>query len=73
VHNSLAGKQYLVKAKHIYMYRVRVRARVRVNPRLGRWREEAFGRARCLTLRYSLPLSVWVDPLAAHTYIHIYL
>jgi len=30
----------------------------------ARWREERFGRARCLTLRYSLLLSVWVDPSA---------
>ena len=35
-----------------------------VGVRFGRWREETFGRARWLTLRYSLPLSVWVDPLA---------
>jgi len=37
----------------------------------GRWREETFGRrARCLTLRYSLPLSVWwVDPLVKHMWI----
>jgi len=34
---------------------------------LGRWREETIGRAWCLTLRYSLPLSVWVDPLAEHS------
>jgi len=38
-----------------------------VGARFGRWREKTFGRARCLTLRYSLPLSVWVDPLAEHT------
>jgi len=25
-----------------------------------------FGGLRCLTLRYSLPLSVWVDPHAEH-------
>ena len=35
-----------------------------VGARFGRWREETFGRAQCLTLRFSLPLSVWVDPLA---------
>jgi len=34
--------------------------------RFGRWREERFGRDRCLTLRYSLLLSVWVDPSAEH-------
>jgi len=38
-----------------------------VGARFGRWREDTFGRARSLTLRYSLPLSVWVDPLAEHT------
>jgi len=27
-----------------------------VGARFGRWREDSFGRARCLTLRYSLPL-----------------
>jgi len=37
-----------------------------VGARFGRWREERFGRSRCLTLRYSLPLPVWVDPLAEH-------
>jgi len=37
-----------------------------VGARFGRWREETLARARCLTLRYSLPLSVWVDPLAEH-------
>ena len=37
-----------------------------VGAHFGRWREETFGRARCLTLRYSLPLSVWVDSLAEH-------
>jgi len=41
---------------------------------VGRWRGERFGRYRCLTLRYSLLLSVWVDPSAEHicTYIYIY-
>jgi len=34
-----------------------------VGARFGRWREQTFERARCSTLRYSLPLSVWVDPL----------
>jgi len=29
--------------------------------------EERFGRARCLTLRYSLLLSVWVDPSVEQT------
>jgi len=38
-----------------------------IGARFGRWREEIFGRARCLTLRYSLLLSVWVDPSAEHT------
>jgi len=33
---------------------------------VGRWRGERFGRYRCLTLRYSLLLSVWVDPSAEH-------
>jgi len=37
-----------------------------VGARFGRWREETVGRARCLTLPYSLPLSVWVHPLAEH-------
>jgi len=37
-----------------------------IGARFGRWREERFGRARCLTLRYSLLLSVWVDPSAEH-------
>ena len=35
-----------------------------IGARVSRWREERFGRARCLTLRYSLLLSVWVDPSA---------
>jgi len=35
---------------------------------VGRWRAERFGRYRCLTLRYSLLLSVWVDPSAEHMY-----
>jgi len=30
--------------------------------------EKDFGRYRCLTLRYSLLLSVWVDPSAEHRY-----
>jgi len=34
---------------------------------VGRWRGERFGRYRCLTLRYSLLLSVWVDPSAEHS------
>jgi len=33
---------------------------------LRRLRGERFGRYRCLTLRYSLLLSVWVDPSAEH-------
>jgi len=37
-----------------------------IGSRFGRWREEIFGRARCLTLRYTLLLSVWVDPSAEH-------
>jgi len=37
-----------------------------VGARFGRWREETFGQDRCLTLRYSLPLSVWVDPVTEH-------
>ena len=45
----------------------RRRDRRLVGARFFRWREETVGRARCLTLRYSLPLSVWVDPLAKHT------
>ena len=45
----------------------RRRERRLIGARLGRWREEIFGRARCLTLRYSLLLSVWVDPSAEHT------
>ena len=39
----------------------RRRERRLIGARFGRWREERFGRARCLTLRYSLLLSVWVD------------
>ena len=42
------------------------RERRLVGARFGRWREEKFGRARCLTLRYSLLLFVWVDPSAKH-------
>ena len=38
-----------------------------IGARFGRWRKEIFGRARCLTLRYSLLLSVWVDPSAEHS------
>jgi len=34
---------------------------------VGRWRGEKNGRYRCLTLRYSLLLSVWVDPSAEHS------
>jgi len=30
--------------------------------------EKDFGRYRCLTLRYSLLLSVWVDPSAEHSF-----
>jgi len=44
----------------------RRRERRLIGARFGRWREERFGRARCLTLRYSLLLSVWVDPSAEH-------
>jgi len=44
----------------------RRRERRLIGVRFGRWREERFGRARCLTLRYSLLLSVWVDPSAEH-------
>ena len=29
------------------------------------------GGLRCLTLRYSLLLSVWVDPSAEHMYLHM--
>ena len=43
-----------------------------VGARFGRWREGTFGRARWLTVRYSLPLSLWVDPLAEHIYCYIY-
>ena len=42
------------------------RERRLIGARFGRWREKRFGRARCLTLRYSLLLSVWVDPSAEH-------
>jgi len=45
----------------------RRRERRLVGARFGRWREERFGRARCLTLRYSLLLSMWVDPSAEHS------
>ena len=44
----------------------RRRERRLIGARFGRWCEERFGRARCLTLRYSLLLSVWVDPSAEH-------
>jgi len=44
----------------------RRRERRLVGARFGRWREERFGRVRCLTSRYSLLLSVWVDPSAEH-------
>ena len=45
-----------------------------IGARFGRWREEGFGRARCLTLRYSLLLSVWVDPSAEHIiYIFVFI
>jgi len=44
----------------------RRRERRLVGARFGRWREERFGRARCLTLQYSLLLSVWVDPSAEY-------
>jgi len=44
----------------------RRRERRLIGARFGRWREERFGRARCLTLRYSLLLSVWVDSSAVH-------
>jgi len=33
---------------------------------VGVGKGERFGRHRCLTLRYSLLLSVWVDPSAEH-------
>jgi len=45
----------------------RRRERRLIGARFSRWREERFGRARCLTLRYSLLLSVWVDPSAGHS------
>ena len=51
----------------------RRRERRLVGARFGRWREEIFGRARCLTLRYSLLLCVWVDPSAEHIYICTYM
>jgi len=44
----------------------RRRERRLIGARFGRWREERFGRARCLTLRYSVLISVWVDPSAEH-------
>ena len=43
------------------------RARL-IGARFGRWREEIFVRARGLTLRYSLLLSVWVDTSAKHIF-----
>jgi len=46
--------------------RRRERGLIEARLRFGRWREKRFGRARCLTLRYSLLLSVWVDPSAEH-------
>ena len=49
----------------------RRRERSLIGARFGRWREEIFGRARCLTLRYSLLLSVWVDPSAEHIYLSV--
>jgi len=39
-----------------------------VGAHYGRWREDTFGRARCVTLRYCLPSSVWVDPLTEHIF-----
>ena len=45
----------------------RRRERRLIGARFGRWREERFGRTRCLTVRYSLLLSLWVDPSAEHT------
>ena len=45
----------------------RRRERPLIGARFSRWREERFGRARCFTLRYSVLLSVWVDPSAEHT------
>ena len=45
----------------------RRRERRLIGARFGRrLRETIFGRARCLTLRHSLLLSVWVDPSAEH-------
>jgi len=38
----------------------RRRERRLIGARFGRWRKERFGRARCLTVRYSLLLSVWI-------------
>jgi len=40
---------------------------------VGRWRGERFGRYRCLTWRYNLLLSVWVDPSAEHISVVIYI
>jgi len=51
----------------------RRRERCLIGARFGRWREERFGRARCLTLRYSVLLSVWVDPSAEHMHPHIFI
>ena len=45
----------------------RRRERCLIGTRFGRWRGERFGRYRCLTSRYRLLLSVWVDPSAEHT------
>jgi len=44
----------------------RRRERCLVMARFSRWRGERFGQYRCLTLRYSLLLAVWVDPSAEH-------
>ena len=46
----------------------RRRERRLIGAHFCRWREDRFGRARCLTLRYSLLLSVWADPSAEHRF-----
>jgi len=50
----------------------RRRERRLIEARFGRWREEIFGRARCLTLQYSLLLPVWVDQSTEHIISHMH-
>ena len=61
------AKQYTKEAMGSNFLRpCRRRERRLIGARFGRWRGERFGRYRCLTLRCSVLLSVWVDPTAEH-------